>query len=324
MSAHKRVRREDALSYEFAVREPQLLVAQGEPFVVETRDALNGLIRSAADHLDEATLGRAFTHGFSNPAAGPVFVEGAEPGDTLVVDVLDIVPGARGFIGNQGGVGALLGTKYPELTKAHTEFVEHRAGKSGTTSDGTGHLSGGATWDLEPHIGCLGVVPSRPEQGCDTFTMQTRFGGNHDATDIKKGSKVHYPIAHEGALLYVADVQASQATEFAGSANECEAEVTLSCSVIKGKQPPFVRIETPTHLVQLAAQRPWEDAVRQAHLWLLDWLVEDHGMDPQEAITHFNGNPGVQVRVYCTYLSEKTKGCVGVQFPKTGLPPSTR
>lgn len=323
MSAQKRVRREDASSYEFAVKEPQIRVAQGEPFTLETRDALGGLIRSTTDHLDQATLGKVFTHGLSNPAAGPVFVEGAEPGDTLVVDVLDIVPAATGFIGSQGGTGALLGTKYSELTTPFTEIVEHRVGKSGTTSDGTGHLSSGAMWDLEPHIGSLGVAPSRPEQGYDTFTMQNRFGGNHDATDIKKGNKVYYPIAHEGALLYAGDVQASQATEFAGSADECEAVVTLSCRVIKGRQPPFVRIETPTHLIQLAAQRPWEDAVRQAHLWLLDWLVEDHGMSPRNAITHFNGNSGVQVRVYCTYLSEKTKGCVGVQFPKSALQPAT-
>ncbi|WP_429817494.1 acetamidase/formamidase family protein [Ensifer sp. B1-9] len=324
MSEPKRVRREDATSYEFAIREPQITVAQGEPFVLETRDALNGHIRKKTDHLNEATLGKIFTDGFSNPAAGPVFVEGAEPGDTLVVDVLEIIPAPTGFIGNQGGAGVLLGSKYSELSAPFTELVEHRVGASGTTSDGTGHVSNGAVWNLEPHIGCLGVVPSRPEQGYDTFTMQSRFGGNLDATDIKKGHKIYYPVAQKGALLYAGDVQASQATEFAGSANECEAEVTLACSVIKGKQPPFVRIETPTHLIQLASQRPWEDAVRQAHLWLLDWLVEDHGMKPQDVITHFNGNPDVQVRVYCTYLSEKTKGCVGVQFPKASLKPNQR
>ncbi|MER6564559.1 acetamidase/formamidase family protein, partial [Streptomyces sp. NPDC001027] len=251
-------------------------------------------------------------------------VEGAEPGDTLVVDVLDIVPGPVGFVASQGGFGPLLGTKYPELGEPFTETVEHRAGESGTTADGTGHLSNGTSWPLEPHIGCLGVVPQRPEQGHDTFTMQTRFGGNLDALDIKKGHRIYYPVAHEGALLYAGDVQASQATEFVGSADECEADVTLACGVIKGKQPPFVRIESPTHLIQLASQRPWEDAVRQAHLWLLDWLVEDYGVDPRKAITHFNGNPDVQVRVYCTYLGEKTKGCVGVRFPKEALQSSRR
>lgn len=319
MSDVKRISREDATSYEYAVKEPQLRVAQGEPFVMETRDALDGRIRKTTDLLNEETLGHIFTDGFSNPSAGPVFVEGAQPGDTLVVDILDIVPGPVGFVATQGGVGALVGSKYAELAQPYTELVEHRPGPSGTTSDGTAHLTNGASWPLEPHIGALGLAPRRPEQGFDTFTMQSRFGGNLDVVDIKKGHRIFYPVAHEGALLYVGDVQASQATEFAGSADETEADVTLSCSVIKGKQPPFVRIETPTHLIQLASQRPWEDAVRQAHLWLLDWLVEDYGVDPKDAITHFNGNGGVQVRVYCTYLSEKTKGAVGVQFPKASL-----
>lgn len=320
----QRVLRQDANSYEFAVAEPQIRVAQGEPFVLETKDALAGGIRTTDDHLDEATLGADFAAGYTNPAAGPVFVEGAEPGDTLVVDIVDIVPGPVGFVASQGNLGALLGSKYSELRSNFTAIVEHRPGPSGTTSDGTAHLSNGTSWALEPHIGCLGVAPQRPEQGFDTFSMQTRFGGNLDSADIKKGHRIFYPVAREGALLYAGDVQASQATEFAGSADETESEVTLTCSVVKGKQPPFVRIETPTHLIQLASQRPWEDAVRQAHLWLLDWLVEDYGVDPQKAITHFNGNPEVQVRVYCTYLGEKTKGTVGVQFPKAAIEASQR
>lgn len=324
MSSIKRVQRKDATSYEFAVAEPQLRVKQGESFVLETRDALDGRIRSQDDHLNEATLGHIFTQGFSNPAAGPVYVEGAEPGDTLVVDIVDIIPASVGFVATQGGVGALLGTKYPELQEPFTELVEHRVGASGTTADGTGHLTNGTSWQLEPHIGALGVAPQRPEQGFDTFSMQTRFGGNLDVVDLKKGHRIYYPVAHVGALLYAGDVQASQSTEFAGSADECEADVTLSCSVIKGRQPPFVRIETPTHLIQIASQRPWEDAVRQAYLWLLDWLVEDYDLDPRKVVTHFNGNPEVQVRVYCTYLGEKTKGSVGVSFPKTALQSSKR
>ena len=82
---------------------------------------------------------------------------------------------------------------------------------------------------------------------------------------------------------------------------------------------PFVRIETPTHLIQLASRRPFEDAVKQAFLWLLDWLVESYDVAPRKAVTHFNGNPQVQVRVYCTSLGEKTKGSVGVCFPKSAI-----
>lgn len=319
MTDLQRVHRDDAISYAFSLAEPQLCVGQGEQFVLETRDSPNGGIKSTSDLFDVATLGERLTHGYVNPCAGPIYVEGAEPGDTLVVDIVDIVPEPVGFVATEGNMGPLRGTGYPELLDHFTEMVEHRPGPSGTTSDGTAHLTNGTSWPLEPMIGCMGVVPARPEQGNDTLTMQTPFGGNLDSTDVKKGHRIYYPVAHEGALLYAGDVQGSQATEFAGTANEVEAEVTLSCSVLKGVHTPFVRIETPTHLIQLASQRPWEDAVRQAYLWLLDWLVDTYKVCPRKAVTHFNGNPLVQVRVYSTSLGEKTKGSVGVCFPKSAL-----
>lgn len=319
MSDLQRVHRDVAVAYAFDLAEPQLRVRPGEKFALETRDSPNGGIKTTSDLFDVPTLGDRLTHGFVNPCAGPIYIEGAEPGDTLAVDILDIVPGPVGFVATEGNMGPLTGTKYPELQQHFTEMVEHRRGPSGTTSDGTAHLTNGTSWPLEPMIGCMGVVPARPEQGNDTLTMQTRYGGNLDSTDVKKGHRIYYPVAHEGALLYAGDVQGSQATEFAGTANEVEAEVVLSCEVLKRVYTPFVRIESPTHLIQLASHRPWEDAVRQAYLWLLDWLVDSYGVCPRKAVTHFNGNPQVQVRVYCTSLGEKTKGSVGVCFPKSAL-----
>lgn len=323
-SQMQRVLREHATSYAFDVARPQLHVQQGEQFVLETRDSPDGAIKSTDDLFNAANLGEKFEKQLFNPAAGPVHVHGAEPGDTLVVDIIDIVPAPGGFVSSESERGPLVGSKYESLRELYTDMVEHRPGPSGTTSDGTAHLTNGAVWELEPMIGSMGVAPLRPEQGNDTLTMQNRYGGNLDVTDIKKGSRVYYPVAHSGALLYAGDVQASQGTEFAGTANEVEAEVVLSCSVTKGKQPPFVRVETPTELIQLGSQRPWEEAVEQAFLWLLDWLVEDYQMDPRVVISHFNADPGVQVRVYCTSVVDKTKGSVGVKFPKSRLPRNQR
>lgn len=324
MTAPQRIRREDAKEFAYKVQAPKIKVAQGEVFVLETNDSPNGKVTGADVLFEVGYLGETLTHGYLNPSAGPVYVDGAEPGDTLVVDIIDVVPASTGFVATEGGVGPLANTKYPELRDSYTEMIEHRPGPSGTTADGVAVLSNGMTWPLEPMIGAMAVVPIRPEQGNDTLTMQSRYGGNLDSVEVKKGNRVYYPVAHEGALLYAGDVQASQATEFAGTANECAADLTLSCSVIKGKETPFVRIETPTHLIQLASQRPWEDAVRQAYLWMLDWLVEDHGVAPRKAVTHMNGNPEVQVRVYCTSLGEKTKGSVGVIFPKSAIATSQR
>ena len=200
MSGLQRVRREDAVAYAFAVAEPQLRVAQGESFVLETRDSPDGRIKKTTDLFDVATLGEVLTHGYNNPCAGPVYVEGAEAGDTLVVEIVDIIPSEIGFVATEGNMGPLLGTKYPELLDHYTEMVEHRPGASGTTSDGTAYLTNGTSWVLEPMIGCMGVVPHRTEQGNDTLTMQTRFGGNLDSTDVKKGHRIYYPVAREGAV----------------------------------------------------------------------------------------------------------------------------
>jgi hypothetical protein len=98
-----------------------------------------------------------------------------------------------------------------------------------------------------------------------------------------------------------------------------EAEVVLSCEVVNWVTTPFVRVETPMHPKTLASHQLWKDALRQVDLRLLDWLVETYDVCPRKAVTHFNANPQVQVRVHSTSLGEKTKGSVGVCFPTSAL-----
>lgn len=322
METLKRIDRKDAVAYDFEVAEPQLRVAQGEQFVVETRDSPNGGIKSTSDLFNYETLGEVFSKGILNPCAGPIYVEGAEPGDTLIVDIIDIKPAVTGFVSTEGGLGPLHGTKHPELQHDFTEMVEHRPGPSGTFADGTAHLTNGTSWNLEPMIGALGVAPPLPERGNDTLSMQNEYGGCYDSTDFKAGHRIHLPVAHSGAMLYVGDVQSSQGVEFAGSAVEVDAEVTLSCTVVKNKQAPFVRVETPTHLIQMTSHRDWSVATEKGFLMLLDWLVEDYGLDPRKVVTHLNGNPEVQARIYG--VSTCSTCSIGVRFPKDAIAGSRR
>lgn len=316
----KRVSRQDAWEYAWAVQDPRLVVEPGEPFVLETNDAFNGMITSTEDHFNAATFGEVWLNRRINPLAGPVWVEGAEPGDTLIVDILEIIPAATGLIATEDSRGPLMAFhRYPEAQETFTVMLEHRPGPSGTTSDGTAHTPDGVSWPLAPMIGCIGTVPLRPEQGSDSLGMQSRFGGNLDVTDIRKGNRLHLPVAQPGALLYVGDVHGSQSTEFQGSANETAAEVVLSCSLVRGREPAFARIETAAGLIQLCSRRPWEDAVQQAYFWMLEWLVEEYGMAPKEAVMHFNGNPECQVRIYSTSIEGNARGSVGVAFPKSAI-----
>ncbi|KAA9164386.1 hypothetical protein FPZ12_007265 [Amycolatopsis acidicola] len=315
-----RLPRSEAWEYALAVQEPKLTVDPGESFVLETNDAFNGTIQSGADHFSPGHLGPVWENRKINPTAGPVHVRGAEPGDALVIEIEDIEPVGRGFIATEENRGPLVGhLRHPEAQQTFTRMVDFEAGPSGTTSDGTAHIEGGLSWGLAPMVGCIGVAPLRPEQGNDTATMQCRYGGNLDVTDFRKGHKLIVPVAHAGGLLYAGDVHASQATEFSGTPIETAANIRLKCQVLKAHEVPFVRVETPVELIQIASQRPWDDAVRQAYLWMMDWLVDEHKMPEQDTVLHFNANPGVRVRVYCTSIDAKTRGSVGVSFPKEFL-----
>lgn len=321
MTEMQRLARDEAWEYALAVQAPRLTVKPGEKFVLETNDAFNGAITKSHHHFSPGHLGETWYDRRINPVAGPVFVEGAEPGDVIAARIHDIVPADWGFTATEEGEGPLAFTlKYPEAAAAYTHIVSHKPGPSGTTSDGTAVLDNGLTWRLAPMVGCIGLAPLRTDQGNDTCTMQNRWGGNLDVTDYRKGSILYFPVAHEGGLLYAGDVHASQATEFHGTPIETPADITLSCEVIKKKALPFVRVETEDAIIQVASKRPWEEAVSNGYLWLMDWLVEDYGMDPRDVVMHFNGNPDVKVRVYCTSIGGKTQGSVGVSFPKSSLP----
>ena len=152
---------------------------------------------------------------------------------------------------------------------------------------------------------------------------QGPWGGNLDSRDVCKGSTVYFPIFVEGGLLSLGDVHVCMGdTEFSGIADECSAEVKLSCRVIKRKSIPFVRLEKKDSIVQLYSYRPLEEAVRQAMLWMIDWLVEDYGRSPREAYVLLSTNPLVRVNTYQMVINaDKLQYTVGVEFPKEHLRP---
>lgn len=318
----KRLARKDAYEYEMVPKEPKLVVQPGESFVVETEDALNGLIQREDQLITPETLGAGFQAVELNPCAGPICVEGARAGDVLVVHIQDIV------VADQG-VTALLqmwgpfkdSVTYAECRGPYTRIIRHLPGPSGTTSDGKGVFDGRIAWDLKPHIGTIGTAPLRPiASGAHTALGQGPHGGNMDSRDICKGSKVLLPVAHDGAYLYLGDVHASMAdAEFAGLADESRAEVTLCCEVIPQKRIPWVRVETSDAIVQLYSFRPLDEAVKQAFFWLVDWLVEDYGFSQRDAALQMGANPDVRIHIYQMVILGRIDYTVGVSIPKRYL-----
>ena len=320
----QRIVKADALKYEMDHRdEPLLRVAQGESFVVETYDAQSGTITSAdvAPLIAEMPSARA-EPGKGNPVGGPVFVEGAEPGDLLEITIEKIIVEEQGWT-HPGPKGGPLGDSYewPALHEPYVRIFKHLPGPSGTTRDGKGVFSDKITWDLQPFIGTIAVAPEREVES--TTIGQGPFGGNLDVRDMKEGTRCYINCYHEGGLLYVGDVHASQGdTEFTGSADETGAELTLSCRVIKDKRIPFLRLEKDESIVSLFSARPLEEAVHNAIVNLMAWMVEEYGVSELDAYTHMSVNPDFRVNVYQMARVGRLRFTAGAEIPRRYLVPS--
>lgn len=312
-----RVAREDAYRYEMLAGDPILRVRPGEPFVVETEDAFNGAISSG----DRVPSPETLDPRPPNPCAGPVHVEGAMPGDVLAVDILDIVPADQGAHCIFPGEGTLArSAAHPECHGPYARIIRHVPGPSGTTSDGYGVFADGVRWPLQPHIGTIGTAPRRPvAAGADTLMGQGRHGGNLDCRDVRRGCTILLPVEVEGACVYLGDVHASMSDgEWVGNADECRAEVTLQCRLLRTRIS-WPRVETPESIIQLASGKPLEAAIRQAFLWLTDWLVEEQGFSSREAYMQLGVNPGVRIHVYQLVDLGRLGYTVGVAFPRHQL-----
>ena len=317
----KRITRDEAMVYEFDHRhEPMMTVAPGESFVIETEDAGSGLIRSAdiAPRIDDLPT-RKFFPPKGNPMGGPVFVEGVERGDLLEVTVEKIVVDDQGFTAFRKGSGPLGDSlEWQTLTERFVHIIKHLPGPSGTTRDGKGVLNDVITWDLKPMIGTIGTAPDREVE--TSAVGQGPWGGNMDVRDIKEGTKVYLNCYHDGGLLYVGDVHASQGdTEFYGTADETRSEVTLSCRVIKNKTIPFVRLEKPDSIVSLYCFRPLEDAVESAIINLMRWMVDEYGVSERDAYMHTCINPDFRVNVYQMVRLGRIQYTAGAEIPKRYL-----
>ena len=170
-------------------------------------------------------------------------------------------------------------------------------------------------------IGTLGTAPDREVE--TSAVGQGPWGGNLDVRDVKEGTRVYLNVYHDGGLLYVGDVHASQGdTEFYGTADETRGELTLSCRVIKNKTIPFVRLEKDDSIVALYSFRPLEDAVKSAIENLMEWMVTEYGVSERDAYMHASINPDFRVNVYQMVRIGRIQYTVGAEIPRKYLLPS--
>jgi acetamidase/formamidase len=166
---------------------------------------------------------------------GPVFVDGAEPGDALRVTIGDFEPSGVGWTANIPGFG-LLADQFPEPA-LHLWSYEGGGGAPALYGPG-------ARIPVRPFAGTIGLAPAEP--GLHSIVPPRRVGGNMDIRDLGAGSVLYLPVEVAGALFSVGDTHAAQGDgEVCGTAIESAMAVTLRFDLVKGANLPYPRFEVP-------------------------------------------------------------------------------
>jgi amidase len=251
---------------------------------------------------------------------GPIAVEGAEPGDTLVVEILKVRPNHDAAVSTQGGrFGALVpdgGTAMLNDMFPRGRYVWRidRERMTGTV-DLPGSTMKSITVPLQPMLGRVAVAP----EGDMSFDglWPGRFGGNMDASDVREGTTVYLPVFHPGALFYFGDGHALMGDgEVCGSGLETSMDVSFRFGLLKKKTIAWPRFEDAEHLMVAGSARPLSDALRIAFVELIDWLVADYGFDKADVYQLVS-----QVAVIRVANMVDPLYTVVAKFPKRFLPP---
>jgi len=256
--------------------EPVLEVESGEAVQLHVRDASDEQINAGSSVEDVSRLD--FTH--VNPVSGPVYVKGAEPGDTLAVELLEFTPRDWGWTAIIPGFG-LLADEFPDpwLRISRLEPDENRV-RFGDT----------VTLPYEPFPGTIGVAPAEP--GAHSIVPPSRFGGNIDTKHLRAGTTLFLPVGVEGALFSVGDTHAAQGDgEVCGTAIETAMDVVVRLSVrrdIRVDAPQYLLLEAPPtqpgpHHVCAGVGPDLFEAAKDAVRATIAYLQDRHGLDREEA-----------------------------------------
>jgi acetamidase/formamidase len=252
---------------------------------------------------------------------GPFYIDGAAPGDTLVVRILKLAPNRDTAISNvtPNGISGVAGdgrTRMLNDPLPPRRFVWRldRARMMGIL-DLPNSASKKIELPLRPMLGRVAVAPAGEEAWGGLWPGD--FGGNLDASDVTEGATVYLPVFHAGALFYFGDFHALQGDgEIVGSGLESTADVTFQFDLIKGQRIRWPRIENDEHIMVAGSIRPLIDALRIAYVELIEWLVSDYGFDKMEA--YQIASQAGEVRVANVVDPNYT---VIAKFPKKFLPP---
>jgi amidase len=242
---------------------PTLRVESGSVVTFETCDCFEDQIQSADTPFGELDWNRI------NPASGPVFIEGAEPGDILAVHIQKIEINNRGVM----VTGPNLGVMGFELQENVIKMIP--------IEDGKAILTDKLQVPLNPMIGVIGTAPAKEAISCGT---PGDHGGNMDCKQMREGTTLLLPVNVPGALFALGDLHAAMADgEVAVCGVEIAGEVTVKLDVIKGKNWPLPMAINEEHLMTIASEKELDKAADRAVINMVRFLHDELDLPKAEA-----------------------------------------
>lgn len=270
----------DKSVYKFSKNnEPFTNADPGELLLFKTMDCFSNRLQTEDDLITDL----AYSYDVANPAAGPVYINGAEPGDVLAVDILDIQVADQGVISTSEGCGPLC-----DDMDIRTRIVKIK--------DGIAEFNG-VKFPVDPMIGVIGTAPD----GDDVIDgYPGNHGGNMDSKIIKKGARVYFPVRVEGALFQLGDIHATMGdAELCGTGIEIPAEVLVKVSLIKDFELNWPVTETHTHWYVNACAHSFDEALQNASKELQRLIMNVTGWDKTDTYMYMSVQSDVAINQAC-------------------------
>lgn len=210
---------------------PKMVISSGAVIEIETLDSSAGQLKVTSTLEDLVALD--FTK--VNPVTGPIFIEGAEPGDAVQITFQEFNTAGWGWTANIPGFGLLA----DQFTEPALHIWRFDAANPQTSA-----FASGGDVPLKPFVGTVGLAPA--EVGLHSVVPPRRVGGNMDIRDLALGTELLLPVEVTGALLSLGDTHAAQGDgEVCGTAIESPINVVIKVDLIKGANLPSPRFKTP-------------------------------------------------------------------------------
>lgn len=257
----------DKLVYNFnASTPPVATITPGDFITVETHDTSSGRIHALEDFPEFIRVRDPLK---VNPAAGPIYVEGAEPGDALAVKILSIQLGPYGFVRALAGAGVIQ-DGLREMPAVIVQAVGDNL-----------IFRNKLRFKARPMVGVLGTAPA---EGTIYTAHPGEQGSNMDFNAARVGSTVYLPVHVPGALLAIGDVHASMGDgEVSGTGVEISGEVMVRVDLLKGQSPSRPWIETDEAWISTGQGETLDDAVHQAVEEMIVILMRELRVDRTDA-----------------------------------------